>query len=108
MRWWVNPEVQSDLVRFRRLLDLILVEIDRSLNISPNLKLAGVLSTLTRRTSHGVPTREATTICRLPSALSFELADGSVDDIIARQRTLIGDSLDNEHWSDDLSNQPLN
>ena len=67
-----------------------------------------ILSTLTHRTSRGVPTREATAITRrLFLVLSFELTDPSVDDVVARQRALIGDSLNNEHWSDDLSDPPL-
>jgi len=64
--------------------------------------LARVRPTLSNR-SHGVLTMEGTAATRqLPSAPSSERADASGDSG-ARQRTPVGDSLNNEQRSDDLS-----
>jgi len=74
--------------------------IDRSLD--PNLILARVRPTLTNR-SHGVLTTEGTTATRqLPSSPNSERTDTSGDGG-ARQRAPVGDSLNDEQWSNDLS-----
>jgi len=74
--------------------------IDRSLD--PNLILARVRPTLTNR-SHGVLTTEGTTATRqFPSAPSSERNDTSGDGG-ACQRAPVGDSLNHEQWSDDLT-----
>ena len=67
-------------------------------------KLARVHSTLIHGT-HGVPTEGGTTLTRrLLSAPCFERTKMSGDEGIARQRALVGDSLDDEQWSEDLTN----
>ena len=71
----------TESVGFRRPLDLTPEEIDRG----------------------GAPLPVTTR--QLPSTPSFELTDSSGDDGIARQRTLVGDSLNDEQWGDDLSSQ---
>ena len=73
-----------------------------SVNLSPSL--ARTCSPHIRR-SHGVLTRKVSTaIWRPPSGPSLELAHVGGNDGIARQRALIGDSLDDKEWSDDLFN----
>jgi len=73
--------------------------IDRSLD--PNPILARIRPTLANR-SHGVLTTEGTTAIRqLPSAPSSE-TDTSGDSG-ACQRAPVGDSLNDEQWSNDLS-----
>ena len=72
---------------------------------NPNPKLAGVLVTLIHRI-RGV-TRSGTTHTRqLPSAPRFERTETSGDETFARQCVLVGDSLNDEQWGDDLS-KPL-
>jgi len=77
------------------------MEIDPGLN--PKDELArGIYLTLTHRT-HVVPTWKGVASTRnLPSAPSFEAARASKGDIVPRQRSPVG--LDDEQWSDDLSN----
>ena len=59
----------------------------------------------THRT-HGVPIGEdSTTTRRLLSAPGSE-AKTSRDNGVARQRALVGNSLDDEQWSDNLTNPP--
>ena len=61
-----------------------------------NPKLAGAHPTLTHRTC-GVPTRNVTTTTRrLSSTLYFQRTNAPGDESVARQRTLIGDSVDNK------------
>lgn len=83
------------------------MEIDCSLN--PNPELARTSSVLIHRT-HGVPTTslESTTGSRRlpPAPGGVELAGTSGGNCVARQRVLVGDSLDDEEWSNDLSNPP--
>ena len=70
--------------------------------VDPNAKLVRALSILVRRV-HGVSTGKGTTaIRRLPSAPEAEGTGVSGRDTGARQRALIGDSLNDEQWSDDL------
>ena len=58
---------------------------------------------------HGIPTRKGTAITRqLPSAPSFELGGTPGDDGVARQRALVGDSLNDEQRGDGLSNPASN
>ena len=80
-------------------LHLIPTGIDRSVN--PNPILARVCLKLADR-SHGVCTREDTTAIRQPPAPKFERT-GVSGDSSARQRAPVGDSLDDEQWSNDLS-----
>jgi len=52
---------------------------------------------------HGVLTRnDPRTTRRPPSAPKVDRTDISSGDTFARQRPLIGDSLNDEQWSDDL------
>ena len=70
------------------------MEVDCSL--SPNPKLARVFTVPIRRT-RGVINREGgTNIRQLLSVPSSERTEMSGDDSIARQRTLVGNSLDDE------------
>ena len=58
--------------------------------------------------TRGVPTRNgSTTVRQLPSAPCFERTETSGDESVARQGALIGDSLNDEQWSDNLSNPSL-
>ena len=55
--------------------------------------------------ARGVPVRKGTTTThQLPSIPKHELTSMSRDDSGVRQHTLIGDSFNDEQWSDDLSN----
>ena len=77
--------------------------IDRCLD--PNPILARVRPTLANR-SHRVLTTEDTTATRqLPSSPSSERTDGSGSSG-PRRRTPVGDSLNDEQWSNDLSVPP--
>ena len=77
------------------------VEINRSLSPSP--KLTSVQSTLIHRT-HGALARGGTTTARQRSlAPDFGLIDTSGNNTVARQRALVCDSLNDEQWSNDLS-----
>ena len=92
--------VTVETVIFRRPSDIPQVEIDRSCN--PNFKLARVLFISIRRT-HGVPTRKGVTTSRqLPSIPSYELTQMCGDNRVARQRALIGDSLNDQQGGDNL------
>ena len=56
-------------------------------------------------TTHGVPTRKgAITARQFPEAPGPEHTDTSGGDGVARQCGLVGDSQNDEQWSDDLSN----
>ena len=86
---------------------MILTEIDRGLD--PNIKLVRALSTLIHWV-HGVSTREGPTISttrRLPSVPKVDRTSVSGDDSFARQRPLIGDSLNDEERSDDLQSYQI-
>ena len=75
-------------------------------SLIPIPKFAKVYSAPIHRT-HGDPIRKGNvTTCRNSSAPNFERAEMSGGDIVARQRALVGNSLDDEQWSDDLSNPP--
>jgi len=82
-------------------LDLtVLTEIDRGLD--HNVKLVRTPSISTHR-DHGVLVRsDPTTTRRPPSAPKVDRTNVSSGDTFARQRPLIGDSLNDEQWSDDL------
>ena len=77
------------------------MEMDCSLN--PDPKLARAFSALTDRT-RGVPTTEGATTRQPPQSPSFELTDAPRYDSFSRQCTLVGDSLNDKKWSDDLFN----
>ena len=84
----------AESVRFRRPLDLILMETNRCLN--PNPRLASARSIFDRMT-HGVPIWNGTaTARRLPSGPGSERANTPRSDSVACQRALVGDSLDDE------------
>ena len=94
--------VAAESARFSRPFDLIWVGFNLSLD--PNRKLIRVLSFLVHRT-HGVPTRKgAITARQFPEAPGPKRTDTSGGDGVARQRGLVGDSQNDEQWSDDLSN----
>jgi len=80
---------------------IIPMEFERG--VDPNArKLIRALPILIRRV-HGVPAgKGATTVRRLSSAPEDERTGISGRDTVARQRVLIGDSLNDEQWSDDL------
>ena len=82
-------------------LDLtILTEIDRGLD--PNIKLIRAPSVSTHWV-HGVLIRsDPTTTRRPPLAPKVDRTDISGGDTFARQRTLIGNSSNDEQWSNHL------
>jgi len=81
-------------------LDLTIVtEINRALD--PNVKLVRAPSIPTHW-AHGVPIGSDPAPTRPPSAPEVDRTDISDGETFARQRPLIGDSLDDEQWSDDL------
>ena len=82
------------------------MEADRGLNC--NLKFTGVHSTLAYRTREVFIRKGSIATSQLSSSPNFQLNDLSGDDSVARQRTLVGDSLNDEQWRDDLSNSSLN
>ena len=87
--------------QFWRPLDLILMEINRSFDLSPKL---GGLHMPIRRT-HRVHTTKATTTRQLRSSPSLERADMHGNSAgVTRRCGLVGKSLDDEQWSDDLIN----
>ena len=77
------------------------VGIGRSLNLTP--RLARAHSMPIHRTRGASTWKGITTICQLPSAPGFERTEASGDDSIACQRTFVGNSLNDEQWSDHLS-----
>ena len=81
--------------------DLIQMRIGRSL--IPNPKITRAHSKAIRRT-HRVSVRKGNITCRHPSGPNLERAEMPGGDSVARQRALIGNSLDDEQWSDDLYN----
>ena len=55
--------------------------------------------------TRGVATgKDATIACQLPRTHNSELTHAPRYDSSTRQRTLVGDSLNDEEWSDDLFN----
>ena len=73
-----------------------------SLNANP--RLASVHSALNHR-ARGVLTRNVTVaIRRLPTAPCIERAHMSRDETFARQRTLVGGSMNDKQWNEDLFN----
>lgn len=90
--------------RRKKFLDLAIpMEIDRSLDPGP--KFTRALSILIHQI-RGVRTGEsAATVPRLPLTPGPERANMSGDYGVVRRRVSVGDSLDDEEWSDDLSNQ---
>ena len=67
-------------------------------------KLARVHPALIHGT-HGVPTEGGTALTRRPlSVPCFERTKMSGYEGVARQCALVGDSLDDEQWSEDLTN----
>ena len=89
-------------IRSSRPLYHILLEIDRSL--SPGPEFAGVHLVLIHRTHKSLTMGGTATTRRPPSAPNFERIETLGDDSVARQRALVGDSVNNEQRSDDLSN----
>ena len=87
----------------RRLLGLIL-ELDHGQRFDPNL--AGARSILIHRTNR-IPTKRTTVTRQFPSGLGFERADMSGCDTVARQRAPAGNSLNDEQWSDHLSDPSI-
>ena len=84
--------------RVRRLLSLTLTRGDRRLNP----KLARVPPMPIHET-HGVPSGGSITITlRFPLTLDMERTNTPGDNSIARQRSLAGDSLNDEQRGDDL------
>ena len=76
------------------------MEIDRGLD----LILAISYSTPIHR-APSIPTRKtAPTTRKLPHVPSFELTDTPRCDILTRHRALVGDSLNDEQWCNDLFN----
>ena len=103
--------VTTESDRFRRLDLTTPTRIERSLGPNPNPELAGGLSILIHRTQGVLSRRSITTIFttrRFPSAPKVERADMRTDSDggIARKRTLVGNPLNDEQRSDDLSNPP--
>ena len=81
------------------------MEIDHSLNHDP--KLTRVTPTLIHKT-HGVPTkRSMITTHLLPSAPSIGWTGMFNDRDNTCQCTLVGNTLDNEQWTNGLSNLSL-
>ena len=67
-------------------------------------KHARVYSMSVYRTREVATGKDATNACQPPRGRNFELADAPRYDSSTRQRTLVGDSLNDEEWSNDLSN----
>ena len=83
-------------------LGIILMRIGRSLNLNPRFVRAHSMPIYRTRV---VPVGKGTTATRRNlSAPSSERAEMSGGESIARQRALVGNSLDDEQWSDDLFN----
>ena len=77
------------------------MEVDRSLDRDP--KFTRPISMLLCKT-HGVRTEWVTiATCRMPSGPNVDRTGVSRDDCVARQRALVGDAIDNQQWSDSLS-----
>lgn len=70
-----------------------------SLNVDP--QFTRVPSTAILRT-YGIHIGKSATTSRRPSRPSVERIDGSGGNGVTRQRALIGDSFNDEQWSDDL------
>ena len=71
--------------------------------LDPNPKLAGGLPAPSHQ-AHVVSARKGVaSTCRFHSPPSFERTDASGDDSVARRRTPLRNSLDDEQWSDNLS-----
>ena len=86
---------------FEDQLDHIPMGMDRRLDSNP--ELARVLPMPNRQT-HAVFARKGVTLThKLPSAPGFE-RNMPGDDSVTCQRTLIGDSLNDEQWGTDLYN----
>ena len=91
----------AETAKFRKTLVLIPIRI--GLCLSPNTKLARVHSKFIHKV-RGVLTRKgATVVSQPPSATSLELINTSGDNSVARQRALVGNSLNDEQRSDYLS-----
>ena len=90
----------------KTLLNLILMEIDRSLDPSVTAKLGGGLEMPVPRT-HMEPTRKTTASRQLPSSPGLERTDMDGNNRVARRRALVSKSLNDEQWSDDLVNPSL-
>ena len=91
----------QESLRFRRPLSLTPTDIDRS----PSPKLSGARPTPIHRI-HGVHTtgKGITAICQAPLVPKFEPTGMPGDGGVTLQCTLIGDSLNDQQRSDDLSN----
>lgn len=77
------------------------MDIDCSLDLNSKTELAGIHSRHIQ--PHGTTIRNGTaTARRFPSAPSPERADTSGSDGVAHQRAPVGDSFDDEQWSDYL------
>ena len=76
---------------------------ETSRRFNPDLRFASVLPEHIHHI-HVVPTRKgAATTCQLYSGPNLERAEISGDDSAVRQRVPVGDPLNDEQWSDDLS-----
>ena len=79
--------------------------IDGSLN--PNPELAREVQPTSTHRTRGIPTRNGTATTRqFLSGSGSERTDSPRVDGVASQRALVGDSLNDEQWSDDLSDPP--
>jgi len=73
-------------------------------SLDHNPRLARILSIPSRRT-RGVPTkRDVLAIRQFPSVPNVEQTGASSGDGVTRQRAPVGDPLNDEQWSDHLSN----
>jgi len=92
--------VAAECVRFSGPLDVILTNIDHSVDPKPTRARPALVHGY-----HGVSTRKGTIAARQPpSALGFGRTDTPGDNRATRQCTLAGDSLNYEQWSDHLFN----
>jgi len=89
----------GDRGRRRRILKTLIHLIRRSVESKPILARVRPTSA---NGSHGVHTREGITAIRQPPAPNSERTDVSWDSS-ARQRAPVGDSLNDEQWSNDLN-----
>ena len=79
--------------------------VGRSLNPDPNSKLGGAHFVSIHRT-HGVPAGTSIITRQLSQSPSSERTETPGGNSVIRQHTLVGDSLNNEQRSDDLSDPP--
>ena len=85
------------------------ISMEINLRLDPNTKVARARTlSILNHDVHGVPTRKGTaTTSRPPPTPEVERTGISIDDSVTRQCALVGDSPNDEQWSDDLSSHQI-